>query len=65
MAGPERPPIYPLMWAPDPTTDFLRRPDEMRALIEGVGFWARAWGEVAIGPAKPGVTPPRPGAGHG
>lgn len=59
MTGPERPPIYPLMWAPDPATDFLRGPDEMRALIEAVGFQVRAWGEVAIGPAKPGVTPPR------
>jgi len=62
MSGPERPPIYPLMWAPDPATDFLRPPVEMRALIEGTGFRAIEWVEVTPdrpGPGTPDRPPPR------
>ena len=31
MAGPVQPPIFPLMWAVDAATSFLRTPTEMRA----------------------------------
>jgi SAM-dependent methyltransferase len=46
MAGPMQPPIFPLMWARDATTNFLRTPMEMRALIEAAGFRASAWDDV-------------------
>ena len=46
MAGPMQPPIFPVMWACDATTSFLRVPEEMRALIEAAGFRARAWEDV-------------------
>jgi len=59
MSGTERPPIYPLMWAPDPATDFLRDPDEIRALIESVGFRPVAWGEVTIERPPPSMPRPR------
>jgi SAM-dependent methyltransferase len=35
MAGPEQPVVYPLMWARDPSTSFLRTPEAMRTVIEG------------------------------
>jgi ubiquinone/menaquinone biosynthesis C-methylase UbiE len=46
MAGPVQPPIFPVMWARDAATSFLRVPMEMRALIEAAGFRARAWDDV-------------------
>jgi ubiquinone/menaquinone biosynthesis C-methylase UbiE len=46
MAGPVQPPIFPIMWARDAATNFLRTPMEMRALIEAAGFRARAWDDV-------------------
>ncbi len=46
MAGPVEPPIFPLMWARDPTASFLRTPAQMRAVIEAAGFRARAWQDV-------------------
>ena len=57
MAGPVRPPIYPLMWAPDSTTDQLRTPDEIRAVIKRSGFRAVAWNEVTPGGPPPGPAP--------
>ena len=57
MTGPVRPPIYPLMWAPDPTTDHLHTPDAMRAVIEGSGFRAIAWEAVTLGGPPPGPAP--------
>jgi MPBQ/MSBQ methyltransferase len=46
MAGLVQPPIFPVMWARDASTSFLRVPVEMRALIEAAGFRARAWDDV-------------------
>ena len=46
MAGSVQPPIYPLMWARDASTSFVRRPAEMRALIEAASFRTRAWSDV-------------------
>jgi len=59
MAGPVQPPVYPLMWAPDPSIDHLRAPDAMRTTIEAAGFVALEWREVAIGPPPPGAPRPR------
>jgi SAM-dependent methyltransferase len=53
MAGPTQPPIFPLMWARDATTSFLRPPAEMRALIEAAGFRALAWEDVTAELAGP------------
>jgi SAM-dependent methyltransferase len=60
MAGPTQPPIFPLMWARDATTSFLRAPADMRALIEGAGFGALAWEDVTAelaGPSTGGAVP--------
>ncbi len=53
MAGPVQPPIFPVMWAPDATTNFLRAPDAMRAMIEAAGFRATAWDDVTAELAGP------------
>ena len=46
MAGPTQPIVFPLMWANDPSTSFLRTPAEMRALIARAGFGEGAWDDV-------------------
>jgi SAM-dependent methyltransferase len=58
MAGPSQPPMFPLMWAVDATTNFLRTPGEMRALIEATGFEMRAWNDVTPQPAPPQTATP-------
>jgi SAM-dependent methyltransferase len=56
MLGSNHPPIYPLMWAEDAGTSFLRTPDEMRAIIEGAGFRTRAWSEPRPGTSRPATS---------
>jgi MPBQ/MSBQ methyltransferase len=60
MAGPVQPPIFPVMWARDAATSFLRAPAEMRALIEAAGFRACAWENVTteVAGSGPGVEGP-------
>src|SRR6266852_3795262 len=53
MAGPAQPLVYPVMWARDPSTNFLRAPAEMKALIERAGFTARVWDDVTAETAGP------------
>jgi SAM-dependent methyltransferase len=53
MAGPVQPLIFPVMWARDATTSFLRTPEEMRAVIEAAGFRVRAWDDVTAELAGP------------
>ena len=53
MAGPTSPVLYPVMWARDASTSFLRPPDEMRATIERAGFQVRHWDDVTDESANP------------
>lgn len=46
MAGPVQPPVFPLMWARDAASNFLRPPTAMRELIEHTGFRSRIWEDV-------------------
>jgi len=60
MAGPVQPVLFPVMWARDAGASFLRRPDEMRTLIESRGFEVRAWDDVteeAVGPSTGADSP--------
>ena len=61
MAGPNAPPIYPLMWARNASTSFLASPGEMRATIERAGFRVFAWedvtGELAGAPSLDAIPP--------
>jgi len=56
MAGPAQPLLYPVMWARDPSTSFLRTPAEMRAVIEAAGFRARVWDDVTAETAGPATA---------
>jgi MPBQ/MSBQ methyltransferase len=61
MAGPVQPLIFPLMWARDAATSFLRTPSEMRALIEAAGFRTQTWDVMGV---IPGLTPGAPVPAH-
>jgi ubiquinone/menaquinone biosynthesis C-methylase UbiE len=56
MAGPAQPPVFPLMWADDASTSFLRAPAEMRTLIARAGFVERAWDDVTAETAGPATA---------
>jgi hypothetical protein len=56
MAGPTGPIIYPVMWAQDASTTFLRPPAAMRQVIEAAGFRLRAWDDVTTETAGPGAA---------
>ena len=43
MAGPVAPLHFPVPWARGPEISFLRPPEEVRALITGIGFDESAW----------------------
>ena len=60
MAGPVQPIAYPVMWARDPSTSFLRSPAEMRAAIERAGFRLLAWHDVTTETAGPATGAPVP-----
>jgi MPBQ/MSBQ methyltransferase len=53
MLGPVVPVIYPVMWARDATTSFLRAPDDMRRVIEEAGFRLRDWDDITTEVAGP------------
>jgi SAM-dependent methyltransferase len=60
MAGPVQPPIFPVMWAPDMSTSFLRTPEEMRRLIEAAGFRVRLWDDITAETAGSGPSAASP-----
>ena len=60
MAGPVAPVIFPVMWARDASASHLRRPDEMRRVMEAAGFRVRDWEDVtmeAVGPSTGATIP--------
>ncbi|HEY7206235.1 MAG TPA: methyltransferase domain-containing protein [Methylomirabilota bacterium] len=61
MAGPMEPVIFPVMWARDASTSFLRPPAAMRAVIERAGFRVSRWDDVTaetVGPSTGADIPP-------
>ena len=61
MAGPVQPIVYPVMWARDASTSFLRAPADMKAVIERAGFTMRVWDDVTAetaGPTTGAAVPP-------
>ena len=61
MAGPGGPPVFPLMWAREASSSFLREPVQMRRAIEAAGFRVRAWDDVTDDNAAPGASVPAHG----
>jgi SAM-dependent methyltransferase len=47
MAGPTQPVHFPVPWAPEPSISFLRRSDEIRAIIGRLGFVEREWTDTS------------------
>ena len=60
MAGPVQPVIFPVMWARDPSTSFLRTPAAMRAVMEQAGFHVVAWEDATADAAGPSSGAPAP-----
>jgi ubiquinone/menaquinone biosynthesis C-methylase UbiE len=58
MAGPAQPIIFPVMWARDASTSFLRSSAEMRAVIVAAGFRVRAWDNVTAEVTPTGASAP-------
>ena len=56
MAGPVSPVVFPVMWARDASTSFLRPPAGMRQAIEAAGFRLRAWEDVTMETAGPATA---------
>jgi ubiquinone/menaquinone biosynthesis C-methylase UbiE len=57
MAGPVQPILYPIMWARDASTSFVRTPELMRAVMESAGFRVREWDDVTEETGKIGTIP--------
>jgi ubiquinone/menaquinone biosynthesis C-methylase UbiE len=53
VAGPVQPPVYPLMWATEPSGSFLVPPAELRASLERAGFAVSVWDDVTAETAGP------------
>ena len=60
MAGAVQPVIFPVMWARDAGTSFLRPPAAMRAVMEAAGFRVRAWDDVTAETAGASTGVPAP-----
>jgi ubiquinone/menaquinone biosynthesis C-methylase UbiE len=58
MAGPGGPLNFPVMWADDASSSFLRPPNEMRDLITRLGFQVRSWDDVSESIVTSGMPPP-------
>ena len=56
MAGPVQPLIFPVMWARDSSTSFLRTPENIRDLIERAGFVTREWSDISSDITPPGSS---------
>jgi MPBQ/MSBQ methyltransferase len=60
MAGPVQPLIFPVMWARDASTSFVRSPAEMRAVIVAAGFRVRRWQEMTTALTAAAASVPSP-----
>ena len=58
MAGPNHPPIFPVMWSRDGANHFLRRPEQLQAVIEAAGFRLLKWDDVTHEKDAPDAVPP-------
>ena len=63
-AGEVSPPTFPLMWADEPDSSFLLRPDDLRQLIVDAGFEERVWKDVTEAATNTSTTLPPAHAGQ-
>ena len=58
MSGPNQPLIFPAMWSRDGSNNFLRKPEQMRGMIEAAGFRLHQWDDVTNEKDPPGAIRP-------
>ena len=58
MSGPNPPPVFPDMWSRDGSNNFLRKPEQMQAVIEASGFRLLKWDDVTNEKDAPGTIRP-------
>jgi SAM-dependent methyltransferase len=58
MSGPNQPPVFPVMWSRDGSNNFLRKPEQMRGMIEAAGFRLLQWDDVTNEKDPPGTIRP-------
>ena len=59
MAGKLQPLHFPVMWAEDASMSHLAQPDEVRDILEALGFEVRSWEPVGdVGATSPASQPP-------
>ncbi len=46
LSGPNQPPIFPVMWSRDGSNHFLRKPEQIQAVIKAAGFRLVKWDDV-------------------
>jgi SAM-dependent methyltransferase len=58
MSGPNQPPVFPVMWSRDGSNHFVRKPEQMRGMIEAAGFHLLRWDDVTNEKDPPGTIRP-------
>jgi sarcosine/dimethylglycine N-methyltransferase len=58
MSGPNQPLAFPVMWSRDGSNNFLRKPEQMRATIEAMGFHPLKWDDVTNEKYEPNAIRP-------
>lgn len=61
LAGPVQPIIFPVMWAADASTSFLRTAEKLRSVIEEAGFRQREWMDLQPANVKRETSGPTTG----
>jgi len=59
VSGPNHPPHFPVMWSKDGANHFVRKPDQLRAVIEASGFHLVQWNDVTNEKAPPKIIRPK------
>jgi len=58
MAGPNQPPVFPVMWSRDGANHFVRTPEQMQGMIEAAGFRRIKWDDVTNEKDPPNTVRP-------
>jgi SAM-dependent methyltransferase len=59
MSGPNQPPVFPVMWSRDGVNHFVRKPEQMRGMIEAAGFRLLKWDDVTNEKDPPNTIRPK------
>ena len=59
MSGPNQPLAFPVMWSRDGSNHFVRKPEQMRGMIEASGFHLLKWDDVTNEKDPPNTIRPK------